>query len=112
MAREPTRSAAVLRLPALGVTDPARVAALRVAWRATWISRALVWAAGVAGVLAFGRAAGWRSFDPAGLTVPFGGLGDLPVAPAARLGATLYLAHASGGYDEATRTAFRSEEHT
>jgi hypothetical protein len=106
MAREPTRTAAVLRLPALAVRDPARAAALREAWRATWLSRALVWVAGLTGVLAFGRVAGWQAFDPGGLTVPFGGLGDLLVAPAARWDATWYLAIASGGYDEATRTAF------
>src|SRR5919108_1184 len=70
----------------------------------TW--RAVVWVAGLAGALWFGRAAGWRAFDPAGLTAPFGGLGDLLVAPAARWDATWYLAIASGGYDEATRTAF------
>jgi hypothetical protein len=106
MAREPTRTVAVLRLPALGVRDPARAVALREAWRAAWTSRALVWVAGLAGALWFGRAAGWRAFDPAGLTAPFGGLGDLLVAPAARWDATWYLAIASGGYDEATRTAF------
>src|SRR5919204_2875989 len=106
MAREPTRTAAVLRPAALGVRDPARAVALREAWRAAWTSRALVWVAGLAGALWFGRAAGWRAFDPPGLTAPFGGLGGLLVAPAARWDATWYLAIASGGYDDATRTAF------
>jgi hypothetical protein len=107
MDREPTRTTALHRLPLPAVRDPARVAALGVAWRATWASRALVWAAGVGGLLTFGRPAGWRGFDPAGLTLPFaGGWGDVLVAPAARWDATWYLAIASGGYDEATRTAF------
>ena len=115
MAREPIRTAAVLRVPALAVREGARAVgrrdevrgvALREAWRAAWLSRALVWAAGLAGVLALGRAASWRSFDPAGLTAPFGGLGDLLVAPAARWDSTWYLAIASGGYHDAARTAF------
>ena len=113
MAREPIRTAAVLRVPALAVRetaravaprDRARAVALREAWRAAWLSRALVWTAGLAGVLALGRAATWRSFDPAGLTAPFGGLGDLLVAPAARWDSTWYLAIASGGYHDAART--------
>jgi hypothetical protein len=113
MAREPIRTTA-LRLPSSAawrrsfpaLREPARAAALRDAWRATWVSRALVWVAGVGGVVAFGRAAQWRSFDPAGLTAPFGGLGDLLLAPAARWDATWYLAIATGGYHEAARTAF------
>jgi Mannosyltransferase (PIG-V) len=106
MDREPTRTAALHRVPALAVRDPERVAALRVAWRAAWVSRLLVWASGIAGLLVLGRAAGWRGFDPAGLTLPFSGLGDLLVAPAARWDATWYLAIASGGYHDAARTAF------
>ncbi|MDQ6915952.1 MAG: hypothetical protein M3155_09110, partial [Actinomycetota bacterium] len=90
MDREPTRTAALHRVAGLAVRDPARIAALRVAWRATWVSRVVVWAAGVGGLLALGRAAGWRGFDPAGLTLPFSGLGDLLVAPAARWDATWY----------------------
>jgi hypothetical protein len=113
MEREPTRTAAALPWRArlagalavrvVGAADPP---ALRDAWRATWASRAVVWAAGMGGVLALGRAPGWRGFDPAGLTAPLGGLGDVLVAPAARWDSVWYLAIASGGYAEATRTAF------
>ena len=67
-------------------------------------------------IVAFGRRARsllrlLRKTDPAGLTAPFGGLGDLLVAPAARWDATWYLAIASGGYDDATRTAFFFRSH-
>ena len=84
----------------------ARAAALRDVWRALCVSRALVWAAGIVAVLAFGRSARWPLFDPSGLTAPFGGFGDTLVAPAARWDATWYLAIALDGYSEPTRTAF------
>jgi mannosyltransferase PIG-V len=76
-------------------------------WRALWVSRALVWAAGVGAVLTVGRSPRWVEFDPAGLTAPFGPAGDVLVAPAARWDSVWYLAIALGGYgEEATRTAF------
>lgn len=89
------------------LADPGRAEALRDAWRALWVSRAVVWAAGVGAVLALGRSGRWRGFDPAGLTAPFGATGDALVAPAARWDSVWYLAVALGGYGEdATRTAF------
>jgi mannosyltransferase PIG-V len=80
---------------------------VRVAWRALWTSRLVVVASGVLAVLSFGLAAGWRGFDPTGLTTPFGYFGNLLAAPFARWDSTWYLAIAHGGYDhEAARTAF------
>jgi Mannosyltransferase (PIG-V) len=86
--------------------DPSRAAALRDAWRALWVSRALVWAAGVAAVAALGRSERWRLFDPSGVTAPLGHPGDVLVAPAARWDAVWYLAIALDGYGDPLRTAF------
>jgi hypothetical protein len=83
-----------------------RVAA-RDAWQALWVSRALVWAAGLLAVVIFGvlpdRAG---PLDPLDRTEPFGPLGNLLVAPGARWDARWYLAIAELGYDQSTRTAF------
>ena len=76
------------------------------AWRALWRTRALVWAAGLGGLLVLGRAPGWRVFDPGALTAPFGGLGDALVAPGARWDAVWYLAIANDGYLDPDRAAF------
>lgn len=79
---------------------------LRAAWRALWVSRLVVWTSGVVAVALWGRASGWRGFDPAGVTVPFGGAGDLLVAPAARWDAAWYLTIAADGYADPLRAAF------
>jgi hypothetical protein len=77
------------------------------AWRALWTSRLVVFATGVLGVLAFGRAPGTAGFDPGRLTAPFGYFGNLLVAPFARWDSVWYLAIARGGYGHAPeRTAF------
>jgi len=93
-----------------GVDDDAMQAsgdaALADVWRALWVSRLLVWAAGVAAVLAFGVSARERDFDPAGLTSPFGPTGDLLVAPFARWDSVWYLAIAGDGYGDGAREAF------
>lgn len=68
-------------------------------------SRAVVWAAGLIALGAFGRKPGWERFDPAGLTTPFGPVGDALIAPAARWDAVWFLAVAGSGYDGA-RPAF------
>jgi hypothetical protein len=86
--------------------DRAAPSGARDVGRALWVSRLVVWAGGLAGLLAFGRAGDWRRFDPGGVTAPFGGLGDALAAPAARWDSVWYLAIASGGYEEALRTAF------
>src|SRR3954454_19358934 len=51
----------------------------RVAWRALWTSRLVVWMAGIFAVLEIGRAPNTQGFDPAHLTEPFGYFGDLLV---------------------------------
>lgn len=110
MEREGTRrigqvigAAVAARAPAL---ERPQALALREAWQACWSSRALVWAAGVLAVLSFGRAPDTVKFDPGGLTEPFGGFGDLLVAPAARWDAVWYLGIAHDGYGDAGQEAF------
>jgi hypothetical protein len=86
--------------------------AVRDCWRALWISRAVVWAAGVGTVLAFGFGPARTAFDPPGVTRGFGWLGDLLAAPAARWDAAWYLVIARYGYRPelgaftSSRTAF------
>lgn len=80
--------------------------ALRDAWRALWVSRLVVWTAGLAGVGLLGRDARWPGFDPAGVTAPFGALGDALVGPSARWDTTWYLAIAADGYSEPARSVF------
>jgi hypothetical protein len=83
------------------------VPARRIVWRAFWMSRLVVFAAGVLAVLSFGRAPNTQGFDPSRLTAPFGYFGNLVAAPFARWDSVWYLAIAHGGYDhEPARTAF------
>jgi Mannosyltransferase (PIG-V) len=106
MDRERSALAGFVRAPALSAEA---ALALREAWHATWTSRLVVWATGVLAVLSFGRAPGTTVYDPARLTEPFGGLGNLLVAPAARWDSVWYLTIAQGGYGGAgdrPRTAF------
>jgi Mannosyltransferase (PIG-V) len=80
---------------------------LAAAWRALLLSRAVVWLAGLGAIAVWGvNRAHERAFDPAGLTRPFGALGDLLVAPGARWDAVWYLTIASQGYDDPNRAAF------
>jgi len=108
MDRETIAAAPPLSLASLraALAEPGRSAAVRDAWRALWVSRALVWVAGVGAVVALGRSPRWRGFDPAGLTAPFGTVGDALVAPATRWDSTWYLSIVLDGYREATQTAF------
>jgi Mannosyltransferase (PIG-V) len=79
----------------------------RIAWRALWTSRLVIWGSGVLAVLSFGRAGNTSGFDPAGLTEPFGYFGNLLAAPFARWDSVWYLAIAQGGYaHQPPRTAF------
>jgi len=72
---------------------------LAVAWRAFWTSRLLVWAAGLGAIAIWGiHEAHAHAFDPAGLTRPFGPLGDHLVAPAARWDSVWFLEIARDGY--------------
>lgn len=75
--------------------------AWREAWGALWTSRLVVWGAGLLGVLWLGRVAGWERLDPSRLTTPYGGFGDLLVAPAARWDSVWYLTIAHSGYGTA-----------
>src|SRR3954454_16564604 len=80
---------------------------LRAAWRAFWISRLVVWAAGLGAIAIWGvHHAHERAFDPGGLTRPFGAVGDVLVAPGARWDAVWFLSIADGGYDDGPRAAF------
>ncbi|HEY3758212.1 MAG TPA: hypothetical protein VGL37_00490 [Solirubrobacteraceae bacterium] len=85
--------------PLVGLrSDPARRAAVRDTWRALWVSRLLVWAAGIGAVAIFGVVTKRAAFDPPHVTSGFGWLGDLLVAPAARWDAAWYLVIAHYGY--------------
>lgn len=76
------------------------------AWRAFWVSRLVVWVAGVAAVVAAGVLdPNAERFDPEGLTRPFGAVGDDLVAPGARWDAVWFLRIAEDGYD-GDRAAF------
>jgi mannosyltransferase PIG-V len=101
---QPKRPAIARAMPRLRWVDRA---ALRVTWQALCGSRLVVLISGVLAVLSFGNAPNWTSFDPAGLTAPFGYFGNLLAAPFARWDSVWYLAIAQGGYDhEPARTAF------
>src|SRR3954452_15225641 len=107
---ERDRSVALPRRPAAALPrvrlSPEAVAALRLAWRATWITRALIWAAGLSAVAIWRVSARSHDFDPIGLTSPFGAFGDALVAPSARWDSVWYLAIAGDGYGQGGRPAF------
>jgi hypothetical protein len=87
------------RRPLSGLrADPARAVAIRDTWRALWVSRLLVWVAGVGAVATFGLVAKRAAFNPPHVTSGFGWLGDLLAAPAARWDAAWYLVIAHYGY--------------
>src|SRR3954447_4144598 len=102
----PVRVAGAAPRPWWRAADEASMEALRDVWRALWLSRALVWTAGVAAILTLGRSPRWPQFDPSGLTAPFGGFPHTLVGPAARWDTTWYLAIALDGYTQVKRTAF------
>ncbi len=78
--------------------DSARMAAVGDCWRALWVSRLIVLAAGVGAVATFGVGRARSAFDPAGITSGFGWLGNLLAAPVARWDAVWYLVIAHYGY--------------
>ncbi len=78
--------------------DSVRMAALHDTWRALWISRLLVWAAGIGTVVTLGFGPTRGAFDPPGVTRGFGWLGDLLAAPVARWDSAWYLVIAHYGY--------------
>ena len=83
-----------------------REAAWRDAWQALWLSRLLVFVAGVVAAGAFGLSPRAEDFDPSGLTIGLGSVGDLLVAPVARWDSVWFLAIAGDGYDDGARAAF------
>jgi hypothetical protein len=78
--------------------DAGRMSAMRDAWRALWMSRLVVAAAGIGTVLAFGFGPSRRVLDPPGLTRGLGWLGDVLVAPVARWDSSWFLVVARYGY--------------
>ncbi len=82
--------------------------AFAVSWRAFAVSRALIWASGIASILVFGWAQQRAAhFDPFLLTLPPGhDLLNLLIAPAARFDSAWYLEIAHYGYDTPERAAF------
>jgi hypothetical protein len=78
-----------------------REAALALAW-----SRAVIWAAGLAAVAAFGLDPAWTGFDPMRLTIGHRETVDELLAPAARWDAVWFLAIAQDGYSGDARPAF------
>jgi hypothetical protein len=77
-----------------------------VAWRALLASRLLVLAAGAVAVALFGLSPRHTDFDPAGLTTPFGALGDALLAPFARWDTVWFVSIAQDGYGGGAREAF------
>jgi hypothetical protein len=69
---------------------------------AVFVSRVIIWVAGVAGAQWGGRVAGWRTIDPTGITQSYGHLGNLLLAPALRWDALGYLSIATHGYAHST----------
>ena len=69
-----------------------------VAWRALLASRVVVLVAGALAAGLLGLDPRHTGFDPAGITTPYGGLGDALVAPVARWDTTWFVAIAQDGY--------------
>jgi Mannosyltransferase (PIG-V) len=77
--------------------DAGQLAAARDVARALALSRLLVWAVGMAAVLAVS----WHvanAYDPPGITSGFGSVGDVLAAPAARWDTSWYAVIAAHGY--------------
>lgn len=82
----------------LWTADAARMAAVRDAWRALWVSRLLVLVAGAGTVATLGFGPLRGAFDPPGVTKGFGWLGNILAAPVARWDSAWYLVIAHYGY--------------
>ncbi len=87
-----------------------RAALATPAWRdaltALAASRLLVVVAGMVAAVVFGFSARAEDFDPAGLTIGLGSVGDVVAAPFARWDTVWFLAIAGDGYDGGARAAF------
>ncbi len=80
---------------------------LRSTWGAFWLSRVLVWAAGMAAFLLLGtKSAAVISFDPTRVSLAFGRLGNVLAAPAVRWDAVWFLRIAHDGYRLPAETRF------
>ena len=66
----------------------------------------VLWLVAIAAVEIAGISARAADFDPEGLTRPYGELGNLLLAPAARWDSVWFLSIAHDGYSDAARTAF------
>ena len=77
-----------------------------VAWRALLASRVVVLVAGALAAGLLGLDPRHTGFDPAGITTPYGGLGDALLAPFARWDTTWFVAIAQDGYGDGAREAF------
>jgi hypothetical protein len=77
-----------------------------VAWRALLASRVVVLVAGALAAGLLGLDPRHTGFDPAGITTPYGGLGDALLAPFARWDTTWFVAIAENGYGDGAREAF------
>src|SRR4051794_7570853 len=98
------RGLRVAKSPSLRL-DPDRQRALLSAWRAFWISRLLVWLAGITGVLVSGAGA-YREVTP-GAPDPSDTLSGVLLSPADRWDSGWFLDIAQGGYNVTEpRTAF------
>jgi hypothetical protein len=87
--------------------EPPLRTSVRVAWRAFWTSRLVVFLAGVLAVEEIWNARWAHHFDPAGVTTPFNYLGNLVVSPFARWDSVWYLTVSLHGYEHVlARMAF------
>jgi hypothetical protein len=77
-----------------------------VAWRALLASRLVVLASGALAAGLLGLDPRHTGFDPAGVTAPFGELGDALVAPLARWDTVWFVSIAQDGYGGGAREAF------
>jgi hypothetical protein len=78
---------------------------LAAAWRALWVSRLLVWAAGLGAIAIWGiHATHEHAFDVQGLTRPWGSFMNTLVAPAARWDTVWFVGIARDGYGDSSNT--------
>ena len=109
MARDATPTTTLLSDPPVAETglSLATRRSLAVAWRATWVSRLLIWVTGMAAFLVWGLMGRSTDFDPGGITSHFGSVGNVLMAPAARGDTTWFSAIAQSGYGtDVARPAF------
>lgn len=109
MARDATPTTTLLSdSPAAGARlSQATRRSLAVAWRATWVSRLLIWVTGTAAVLIWGLMGRAKDFDPGHITSHFGSVGNVLMAPAARWDTTWFTSIAQSGYgSDVARPAF------